>query len=100
MKKIITLILIAFTVTSCERDVKQRVYGCSKSQQSKVSEFIQSSIKNANNMSDEEMEDVIYQLEHTAVRCNCSQYEVNIHHEGDDMGEISDGVDSLIYYRY
>jgi hypothetical protein len=62
MKKLISLIAVIVICISCERDVKSRVYGCSKTQQAKVSEFIQNSIKNANNMSDEEMEDVIVQL--------------------------------------
>lgn len=97
--RVLLITLSIFVFASCAYDKKQRVYGCTKSQQVKVSEFIQGSIKNANNMSDEEMEDVIIQLERTAVKCNCNQYVVTIHHEGDDMGEILNGSDTLTYHR-
>lgn len=98
MKKIFTILSILI-LTSCTHDKPTRVYGCTKTQQARVSEFVQNSIKSANNMSDEEMEDVISQLENTAIKCNCSQYVVTVHYEGDDMGQILSGSDTLNYYR-
>jgi hypothetical protein len=98
MKKII-IILSLFALTSCVHHGQERVYGCSPSQQKKVSEFIATSIKNANNMSDEEMEDVISQLERTAVHCNCSQYVVEVEYS-DSRADILQRTDSLNYYRY
>lgn len=38
---------------------------------------VQKSIKNANNMSDEEMEDVILQLERTSYRLYCSKENIS-----------------------
>ncbi len=48
-------------------------YVCSCEQQARAASFVKETIKEANNMSDEEMEDVISQLERTSVRLHCSQ---------------------------
>ena len=98
MKKLF-IIFALISIVSCTDKGQERVYDCSPSQQKKVSEFIATSIKNANNMSDEEMEDVIKQLEHTAVRCNCSQYVVEVEYS-DSRADILQRADSLNYYRY
>lgn len=60
---------------------------CNCEQTKKVSEFIQTSIKNANNMSDEEMEDVIQELHRTAVKVNCDRK--NIKAIRDEFGHIT-----------
>lgn len=64
-----------------------------------VSKNIKESIGNANNKSDEEMEDVILQLERTFVRTNCSQRMVDgIQHDG--WFEITDKDTNYTYFNY
>lgn len=63
---------------SCVRQETRLVYSCSCEQQAKVASFVKESIQAANNMSDEEMEDVILQLERTGVKLNCSQVYKNV----------------------
>ena len=75
MKKIIqkiSLILTLIFLISCS-DKKIRCYICNLEEKNKVSEFISKNMKDANNMSDEEMEDVIDQLEETGIRIHCKQ---------------------------
>lgn len=77
MKKYLFVLLAIFT--SCKNGKEQRdesygfYYVCNESQNDKVAEFIKSSIGNANNHSDEEMEDVISQLEATAKNTFCKR---------------------------
>jgi len=74
-------ILLACVFYSCSD--KQRVrYVCSCEQNEKVGMFLKETIADANNMSDEEMEDVIHELNETAVRLNCSQKLIWFTHEG------------------
>ena len=75
MKKIIqkiSLILTLIFLISCS-DKKIRCYVCDADEKTKVSEFVSKNMKGANNMSDEEMEDVIKQLEETGIRIHCRQ---------------------------
>lgn len=74
------------------------VYGCNCEQKQQVAKDIKESIKNANNMSDEEMEDVIIQLERTYVRTHCNQVKVKAKNNGGYL--LIDQVDSLTYYNY
>lgn len=60
---------------------------------------MKNSIKNANNLSDEEMEDVITQLEITGVRTICNQYQVIIQYQ-DGHGIILNPTDTINYYFY
>lgn len=62
---IISILLIGCTTKKIER------YVCTCEQRERVSQFVSLNIKNANNMSDEEMEDVIQKLYWTAVKLNC-----------------------------
>ena len=76
MKYLTFLIFISLLFTSCgdtSTQTQQLVYVCSCEQQKEVSAWVKESINNANNHSDEEMEDVISQLERTAVRVTCQQ---------------------------
>lgn len=76
MNKIfLILIAISITLTSCfqSREEQRLIYTCDCQQQAQASQFVKESILSANNMSDEEMEDVISQLEKTSVRLHCSQ---------------------------
>ena len=70
--KKLLLMLPLILITSCA-DKKIRCYVCDAKEKTKVSEFVSKNIKDANNMSDEEMEDVISQLEKTGIKIHCRQ---------------------------
>jgi len=72
MKKYILIIITAIAALSCSeiRDVR---FVCTCQEQARAAEFVANNIKGANNMSDEEMEDVIAQLHRTAVKLKCHQ---------------------------
>lgn len=69
MKKVILILVCVITMISCEYQDSRSVCNCEERE--KVATFISDNIKAANNMSDEEMEDVIYQLERTGVKTIC-----------------------------
>jgi len=69
MKKII--ILAALILTGCARQSLRTV--CTCEQQERVAEFVSDNIAASNNMSDEEMEDVISQLAKTGATAFCDQ---------------------------
>lgn len=99
MKKLLILLAIIGLLASCETKTQKIIYACTCEQQQKVSDNIKSSIKSANNMSDEEMEDVIIQLEKTFVRTNCQQKLANIIiHDG--WVEITQQDSCITYYNY
>lgn len=83
MKKL----LLLFTLMSCEikpKIVQRREHVCTCEQLKMAAQFVKDGIKPSNNMSDEEMEDVIRQLEDTAIRLHCptktiDYYENNLH---------------------
>lgn len=99
MKKII-LIAFCISLISCSETRKEKAYGCTMKQKKELTDFLKTSIKDANNMSDEEMEDVIWQLERTGVHMFCSQYEVDVYHDGDRMPVIMTKNDTLNFYLY
>ena len=71
MKKLsyVFYLVLGTVIISCSgQDAK---YVCTCEQRENVQQFIERSIKPANNMSDEEMEDVIHQLWVTGVKLNC-----------------------------
>lgn len=68
MKKLLFILLLS----SCS-EVKHTRWVCTCEEKTKASEFVSKNIKGANNMSDEEMEDVISELTNTAVKLNCHQ---------------------------
>jgi len=96
MKYIIFLLILS----SCGyREGQVRVCNCE--QQEKVLSFVQNSIKNANNMSDEEMEDVVSQLERTGVRTICGQTRGRFSNNGGAFDWNSVEKDSCkVYYPY
>ena len=75
MKQIKTnllLILLSLISLSCS-DRKTRCYSCDRQESLKVADFVSNNIKDSNNMSDEEMEDVISELRKTGIRLYCRQ---------------------------
>ena len=70
--KKILLLLSFILITSCA-DKKITCYVCDANEKAKVSEFVSKNMKDANNMSDEEMEDVISQLQETGIKIHCRQ---------------------------
>lgn len=96
MKKLFVLLLV---LASCNHPRDMVVYACDCKEKEKVVLDIKESIKNANNMSDEEMEDVIIQLERTFVRTNCHQAKVKgIQRDG--WWEITQTDSCMTYYNY
>jgi hypothetical protein len=72
----------------------QLEYVCNCKQIEKVSDFIEKSIKNANNMSDEEMEDVIEELHRTAVKVNCDRKNIKAVREAGSIKILTGKLDS------
>lgn len=70
--KTIIIIVIAIILSGCERKRFQFI-ACTPEQRKDVAEFVESLLLDANNRSDEEMEDVIIQLETTGKACLCSR---------------------------
>lgn len=71
MKNRLSGLVIAITVASCSgSDAK---YVCNCKQLETVRDFIERTIKPANNMSDEEMEDVIHRLWLVGVKTTCQK---------------------------
>lgn len=103
MKKLFSILLVSVVTllfTNCEptdrnrESVKAEVV-CNCEQREKVAEFIKSSIKNANNMSDEEMEDVIRELRHTAVDIYCPKKNIKaIRRESGYIEQLVEPLDS------
>jgi len=67
------LVFIAIFIISCEKIPKQEyMLDCRCADKKEMLDWVQTCIKNANNMSDEEMEDVINQCESTAKNFYCT----------------------------
>jgi hypothetical protein len=72
MKKHILIGTVTMFIFSCgNKQEEEWVCTCQESQ--KVSDFISANVKSANNMSDEEMEDVIIELRRTGIKLHCHQ---------------------------
>lgn len=78
---------------------KGRVTICTCEQLEKVGKFVTDNIQSANNMSDEEMEDVITQLEDTGMKIYCQQRTIEINHHGNPDWEVVK-LDSCESYFY
>ncbi len=70
MKNLILIALLLLTACGSQQDTR---FICNCEQKKEVQRFIEAHIKDANNMSDEEMEDVIVQLQRTAISVTCTQ---------------------------
>ena len=96
MKKLILLFTLV-VLSSCA-DKKIRCYVCDKEEKQKVENFVSSNIKNANNMSDEEMEDVIRELTDTAIKINCKQKYLDADFNGNlDYNAIDKKEDETVF---
>ncbi len=101
MKKYIAVLLIL--AISCTKEVSDYEYVCNCKQQEKASLFVQTSIKASNNMSDEEMEDVIAELTKTSVRLNCSKKQIKYNYnQNSGQREVLSKLDSceVVYFEY
>lgn len=97
MKKIFILLIIF--ITSCNYEGVQYVCNCEERKQ--VDEFISKNIKSSNNMSDEEMEDVIKELYKTAVKIKCKQKLVLMNSKGYYLnGEKLDSCEQVMFNIY
>jgi hypothetical protein len=110
-KQILALILMSGLFFSCDygnvnngHESVELEYVCNCKQTEQVSDFIKSSIKNANNMNDEEMEDVIHELRITAVKVHCKQKNIkairNKYHNIVRVTQELDSCESLITNLY
>lgn len=100
MKKLLFIIGILAILTSCDYREEKLITVCSCEQKKEVKEFIQSSIKNANNMSDEEMEDVIHQLRVTGFEVICDKRMIDAlfdgHHNMIKLYTVLDSCETIV----
>lgn len=68
-----TILTFGLILSSCNIEHRDLEWVCSCEQQQKAADFVTANMKAANNMSDEEMEDVIEELTKTSIMLNCSQ---------------------------
>lgn len=76
IKNLLSIAILGLALISCS-DKKTRCYVCDKNESSQVADFITKNAKSSNNMSDEEMEDVITELRETGIKLYCRQILVN-----------------------
>ena len=81
-KNLIILCILTIMLYSCGGSELRSQYVCNCDEQKELQNFVKESIKNANNMSDEEMEDVIYQLRLDGTKIYCKQLPVWLDHNG------------------
>lgn len=81
VKRLFTYALLSVLILGCRRPQESR-FVCNCEQQKQLQEFVQKSIKPSNNMSDEEMEDVISQLRKDGVMIFCKQQPIWVHSDG------------------
>ena len=88
MRNLLFIILATLTLTSCDYRSQKMMTVCNCEQKKDLRDFIQSSIKNANNMSDEEMEDVIYELRRTGLKVICDEKMIDATFSGNSHNMI------------
>lgn len=74
MKKLI-FVIVSLLLIGCEekKSYQKNKQVCNCEEREKLQQFVANGIKPANNMSDEEMEDVIIQLEQTGINLFCRE---------------------------
>lgn len=85
------IIFLLITLLASCSESQEMEWVCDCGQQKAVSEFVTANMKNANNMSDEEMEDVIRELRFTGIKLNCRQKLM----WQDSNGEINWSIEKL-----
>jgi hypothetical protein len=100
---IVSLCLVFFALLSCNQRTQKYYYVCNCEESENVEKFITENIKNANNYSDEEMEDVIHELRLDGIRLNCHQRLIWVEGDGHtidwslnnklDTGEVITGIE-------
>lgn len=101
MTKLIILIFATILFLCCKRPpAMQLAWGCNCKEQADAAKWVGEHIGTANNMSDEEMEDVIAQLQKTAIQLHCKRRMFMIA-KSDGGSILSVPADScLILYDY
>jgi hypothetical protein len=74
-------LLLAVVLSGCGSKQRSR-YVCNCEEQKQLQTFVKESIKPANNMSDEEMEDVVHQLRVDGIKIYCKQKAVWVDNNG------------------
>ena len=85
MKNLLLVLIVSVLLYSCS-DSKEPQYEisrenctvCDSMELANARKFVSDNIKNANNMSDEEMEDVIEQLQWTSITLSCRKTQVTL----------------------
>ena len=88
-------ILPVLALLSCDLKKTSYVRVCTCEDYSNIQSFVQASLSPANNMSDEEMEDVIYELTKTGIRLNCEGRMIDFLYNGwDNSKQLITELDS------
>ena len=91
--------LLCLVLFSCS-DKQIRCYVCDEQQRLQVADFVSKNVKGANNMSDEEMEDVISELRDTGIKLYCRQEFVPTSWNGDILYDKIQKDSLQTYYPY
>ena len=75
-------LILSALFSGCD-GIQHTRFVCNCEEQKQLQLFVKESIKPANNMSDEEMEDVINQLRRDGIMIYCNQKPVCVNHEGE-----------------
>ena len=100
---VLMLFVVLFLMSSCGDGAQLRQGTvCNCAEKEKVAEWISENMKASNNMSDEEMEDVIYQLEKTGIKLHCHSKMITVNRQGDVIWELTklDSCETLYPHIY
>lgn len=101
MKRAI-IFFFAIALLSCRKpaETEKPFWVCNCEQQRAASEWVTKNMDAANNRSDEEMEDVIEQLQQTAVKLHCKFKNVVVITEGDKIVSVPSDSCLIIFQDY
>lgn len=91
--------LLCLVLFSCSNK-QVPCYVCDEQQRLQVADFVSKNVKGANNMSDEEMEDVISELRDTGIKLYCRQEFVPTNWNGNILYEEIKKDSLQTYYPY
>lgn len=88
MIKILVAIFFAVALSACDTTTERQVvvWACNCEEKAAAANWVGEHIGDANNHSDEEMEDVILQLQKTAVQLHCKRLQMQL--STDNAGNI------------